>query len=96
MNFGNCILHTEHRSTRLAEAIKIMHDAPSCTRDTKCRLKLYYFRQLYFLTFSLQFPGIFWVWFCCLRIGCSRVCSSNAANRFPTDSWCMGWPTSGL
>src|SRR6218665_521153 len=32
---------------------------PVCTRDTACRLKSYYFRQLYFLALSLQFPGIF-------------------------------------
>src|SRR6218665_2725587 len=32
---------------------------PVSTRDTACRLKSYYFRQLYFFTLPLQFPGIF-------------------------------------
>src|SRR6218665_3128423 len=33
---------------------------PVSTRDTACRLKSYYSRQLYFLTLPLQFPGIFY------------------------------------
>ena len=56
------ILHTEH--TRLAKAIKIMHDARLCTiMYTWHRLKSYYFQQLYFLTLLLQFRGIFFIFY---------------------------------
>src|SRR6218665_3329834 len=57
---------------------------PVCTRDTACRLKSYYFRQLYFFYFPLQFPGIFD--FAASRLAAaSRLCSSSAAYRFPQD-----------
>ena len=50
---------------------------PVCrpTRDTACRLKSYYFRQLYFLTLHQQFPGIF-------HFAASRLTISRATVAF--------------